>query len=31
MTDEKVLEGQKWVNETYAGVDGYVSCPENGR
>ncbi|MEU2771238.1 glycoside hydrolase domain-containing protein [Streptomyces diastaticus] len=31
MADEKVLEGQKWVNATYAGVSGYVKCPEDGR
>ncbi len=30
MADEKVLEAQKWVNATYAGVAGYVSCPEDG-
>ncbi|WP_053163649.1 glycoside hydrolase domain-containing protein [Streptomyces noursei] len=31
MADEKVLEAQKWVNATYAGVSGYVRCPEDGR
>ncbi|MFB7560933.1 glycoside hydrolase domain-containing protein [Streptomyces brevispora] len=31
MADAKVLEGQKWVNATYAGVSGYVKCPENGQ
>ncbi|MFF2922509.1 glycoside hydrolase domain-containing protein [Streptomyces celluloflavus] len=31
MADEQVLRAQKWVNSTYAGVAGYVPCPENGR
>jgi peptidoglycan hydrolase-like protein with peptidoglycan-binding domain len=31
VADEKVLEGQKWVNATYAGVSGYVKCPEDGQ
>lgn len=29
--DEKVLEAQKWVNETYGGVPGYQRCAEDGR
>ncbi|MEU6222565.1 glycoside hydrolase domain-containing protein [Streptomyces sp. NPDC047042] len=29
--DEKVLDAQKWVNATYAGVSGYTACPETGR
>jgi peptidoglycan hydrolase-like protein with peptidoglycan-binding domain len=28
--DPKVLEAQRWVNATYAGVPGYNPCPENG-
>ncbi|WP_216212399.1 glycoside hydrolase domain-containing protein [Amycolatopsis aidingensis] len=31
MVDEKVLEGQQWVNKTYGQVAGYERCPENGR
>ncbi|AJE42667.1 glycoside hydrolase domain-containing protein [Streptomyces nodosus] len=31
MADEKVLEAQKWVNETYGSVSGYQKCPEDGR
>jgi len=31
VADAKVLEGQKWLNATYAGVSGYVKCPENGQ
>lgn len=31
MVDERVLEAQMWVNETYAGVAGYNACPENGK
>ena len=30
LVDEKVLEGQQWVNDTYAGVAGYVACAEDG-
>lgn len=30
MSDPKVLEAQQWVNKTYAGVAGYVACPEDG-
>ncbi|MDQ0846107.1 glycoside hydrolase domain-containing protein [Streptomyces sp. V1I6] len=30
MTDPMVLEAQRWVNETYGGVDGYVSCDTDG-
>lgn len=29
--DEKVLDAQKWVNATYAGVSGCTACPETGR
>lgn len=29
--DEMVLKAQRWVNSTYAGVSGYVACPENGQ
>ncbi|WP_314247862.1 glycoside hydrolase domain-containing protein [Streptomyces kutzneri] len=29
--DKKVLEAQKWVNQTYAGKGGYNACPENGQ
>ncbi|GAB4007477.1 hypothetical protein GCM10029992_61330 [Glycomyces albus] len=28
--DPWVLEGQEWVNETYAGVDGYEECDTDG-
>lgn len=31
MADARVLEAQKWVNATYAGVPGYNRCPEDGR
>ncbi|WP_327071170.1 DUF1906 domain-containing protein [Kitasatospora sp. NBC_01250] len=31
MADAKVLEAQKWVNATYAGVAGYVATPEDGK
>ncbi|MFC7490501.1 MULTISPECIES: glycoside hydrolase domain-containing protein [unclassified Knoellia] len=30
MADDRVLEAQKWVNATYAGVAGYSPCPETG-
>ncbi|MFJ8896630.1 glycoside hydrolase domain-containing protein [Leifsonia sp. NPDC102414] len=30
MVDQMVLKAQKWVNATYAGVDGYTPCPEDG-
>ncbi|MGW2658360.1 glycoside hydrolase domain-containing protein [Streptomyces sp. NPDC001478] len=30
MTDPNVLAAQKWVNATYAGVDGYLDCDEDG-
>lgn len=30
MTDPNVLAAQKWVNETYAGVDGYIDCDTDG-
>lgn len=30
MVDERVLEGQRWVNRTYGGVPGYVRCTEDG-
>ncbi|GAB2900507.1 glycoside hydrolase domain-containing protein [Streptomyces mayteni] len=29
--DEMVLAAQRWVNATYAGVNGYNRCPEDGR
>lgn len=28
--DQKVLEGQQWVNKTYGGIAGYEPCPEDG-
>lgn len=31
MTDPNVLAAQQWVNATYAGVDGYLDCAEDGR
>lgn len=31
MVDERVLEAQQWVNETYAGVPGYNACAETGK
>ncbi|MGW8850634.1 glycoside hydrolase domain-containing protein [Streptomyces xiamenensis] len=30
MADAKVLEGQRWVNQTYKNVPGYRPCPETG-
>jgi peptidoglycan hydrolase-like protein with peptidoglycan-binding domain len=30
MADEMVLEVQKWVNQTYGSVTGYVKCAEDG-
>ncbi|MBP2475597.1 peptidoglycan hydrolase-like protein with peptidoglycan-binding domain [Crossiella equi] len=31
MTDEKVLDAQRWANATYGGVAGYNPCPETGK
>ncbi|MCV7588328.1 DUF1906 domain-containing protein [Micrococcus luteus] len=31
MVDQLVLSTQVWVNQTYAGVPGYVACPETGK
>lgn len=31
MVDQLVLATQVWVNKTYAGIPGYVSCPETGK
>lgn len=31
MPDERVLEGQQWVNGVYSGVAGYEPCPEDGK
>jgi peptidoglycan hydrolase-like protein with peptidoglycan-binding domain len=28
--DQKVLEAQQWVNQTYGGVSGYQACAEDG-
>lgn len=30
MTDPNVLAAQKWVNATYAGVNGYIECEMDG-
>lgn len=30
MTDQKVLETQKWLNATYGNVTGFEKAPENG-
>ncbi|MDN6411154.1 MAG: hypothetical protein L0K07_07230, partial [Yaniella sp.] len=29
--DQKVLDAQVWVNQTYGDVSGYEPAPENGR
>lgn len=31
MVDQMVLRAQEWVNSTYNGVNGYVSCEETGK
>lgn len=31
MVDEMVLAAQRWVNQTYSGIAGYVPCAENGK
>ncbi|WP_128433243.1 glycoside hydrolase domain-containing protein [Streptomyces cyaneus] len=30
MSDPNVLAAQRWVNDTYAGVAGYIACDEDG-
>src|SRR5574344_1700964 len=29
--DQRVLDAQKWLNDTYGGKDGYTRIPEDGR
>lgn len=31
MTDQLVLETQKWLNKTYGSVKGFEKVPENGK
>ncbi|GIJ57136.1 glycoside hydrolase domain-containing protein [Virgisporangium aurantiacum] len=31
LADIQVFTAQRWVNDEYAGVPGFVPCPENGR